>query len=250
MNGTARGSNSAMPASSQRPRGFRHVDTWIFDLDNTLYPSSCNLFAQIDRRMGEFIANSIGVPLAHARHLQKAYYRQFGTTLAGLMKVHAMKPEPFLQYVHDIDLSVVPELPQLRAAIGRLEGRRFIFTNGSHRHAEGVAAKIGILDLFDGICDISACDFIPKPERAAFDKLIGHHGLDAAGSAMFEDMPHNLEVASELGMTTVLVHSDYIDHPAQLEMRKWQHLPAHIDYQTRDLANFLESDVLADKSVP
>ncbi len=250
MDSEVQGSTAGMPASSQRPRGFRHIETWIFDLDNTLYPSSCNLFAQIDRRMGEFIANAIGVPLAHARHLQKAYYRQFGTTLAGLMKVHGMKPEPFLEYVHDIDLSVVPELPQLRDAISRLEGRRFIFTNGSRRHAEGVAEKIGVLDLFEGICDISACDFVPKPEREAFDRLIGHHDFDAGGAAMFEDMPHNLEVASDLGMTTVLVHSEYIDHPAQLEMRKWQHLPPHIDYQTRDLANFLSSDVLASKSEP
>ena len=104
-----------------------HVDTWIFDLDNTLYPASCNLFAEVDQRMGEFIAKAIGVPFEHARHLQKAYYRQFGTTLAGLMQVHKLPPGPFLEYVHDIDLSVVPELPELAAAIAALPGRRLIF---------------------------------------------------------------------------------------------------------------------------
>src|SRR5512139_3416063 len=136
---------------------------WIFDLDNTLYPAECNLFAQVDQRMGEFIAKHLGVPFEYARHLQKSYYRQFGTTLAGLMRVHKMHPEPFLDYVHDIDVSVVPESPQLRAAIDRLPGRKLIFTNGSRAHAERVAGKLGVLDLFEGISDIASCEFEPKP---------------------------------------------------------------------------------------
>jgi putative hydrolase of the HAD superfamily len=222
---------------------FDHVETWIFDLDNTLYPASCNLFAQVDQRMGEFIAKTIGVPFAHARHLQKAYYRQFGTTLSGLMQVHKMKPEPFLEYVHDIDLSVLPEDPGLAEAIARLPGRRLIFTNGSRRHAENVAAKIGILHLFEDICDISATNFVPKPERAAFEGMVARHGLNAQRAAMFEDMPHNLEVPSALGMRTVLVHSDYIDHPAQLKVRNWTELPDHIHHLTRDLTGFIEADV-------
>lgn len=234
------------PASTQEPlatsaRGFSHIETWIFDLDNTLYPASCNLFAQVDHRMGDYIARTIGVPYAHARHLQKAYYRQFGTTLAGLMKVHKLKPEPFLDYVHDIDLSVLPAMPDLGAAIARLDGHRLIFTNGSRRHAENVAAKIGVLHLFEDICDITALDYVPKPERLAFTTMISRHNIDAARSAMFEDMPHNLEVPHELGMTTVLVHSDYIDHPAQLEMRKWTVPPPHIDHATRDLTDFVST---------
>ena len=135
---------SSGTTSAATAPGFAHIDTWIFDLDNTLYPASCNLFAQVDHRMGEFIARYLGVPYQHARHLQKAYYRQFGTTLAGLMKVHKLAPESFLDYVHDIDLSAVPELPALAASIAKLPGRRLIFTNGSRRHAENVAAKIGV----------------------------------------------------------------------------------------------------------
>lgn len=223
---------------------FTHVDTWIFDLDNTLYPASCNLFAQVDQRMGEFIAKTIGVPFAHARHLQKAYYRQFGTTLAGLMQVHKLKPEPFLEYVHDIDLSVLTRDDALADAIAALPGRRLIFTNGSRRHAENVAEKIGVLHLFEDICDIAATGFVPKPERAAFDTMIGHHAIKANNAAMFEDMPHNLEVPSDLGMRTVLVHSDYIDHPAQLKVRHWTSLPNHIHHMTRDLKDFLGSDVI------
>jgi putative hydrolase of the HAD superfamily len=230
-------------ATAER-RGFGHVDTWIFDLDNTLYPASCNLFAQVDSRMSEYIAKTLGVPREHARHLQKAYYRQFGTTLAGLMRVHKLPPGPFLEYVHDIDLSVVPELPELVAAIEALPGRRLIFTNGSRRHAENVARRIGALHLFEDICDITALGYVPKPERAAFDGLLRLHGVAPAQAAMFEDMPHNLEVASELGMTTVLVHSDYIDHPAQLKIREWRELPGHVHYLTRDLTAFLVSEAV------
>jgi len=232
------------PAAAPR-RGFDHIGTWVFDLDNTLYPASCNLFAQVDRRMSEYIARMLGVPQAHARHLQKAYYRQFGTTLAGLMRVHKLPPGPFLEYVHDIDVSVVPRSPKLEAAIAALPGRRLIFTNGSRRHAENVAGKLGVLHLFEDICDIAALDYVPKPERAAFDSLLRLHGVDATSAAMFEDMPHNLEVASDIGMTTVLVHSDYIDHPAQLKIREWRELPAHIHYLTRDLTNFLTSQVIS-----
>lgn len=226
-------------------RGFNHVDAWIFDLDNTLYPASCNLFAQVDLRMSEFIAKTIGVPREHARHLQKAYYRQFGTTLAGLMKVHKLPPGPFLEYVHDIDLSVVPAMPDLAAAISALPGRRLIFTNGSRVHAENVARKLGVLDLFEDICDIAAMEYVPKPEREAFDRMLKLHAVPAARAAMFEDMPHNLVAASELGMTTVLVHSDYIDHPAQLKIREWRELPDHVHYLTRDLTKFLVDEVSA-----
>jgi putative hydrolase of the HAD superfamily len=228
-------------------RGFGHIDTWIFDLDNTLYPAACNLFAQVDHRMGAFIAKTLGVPYAHARHLQKAYYRQFGTTLAGLMQVHKLKPEPFLAYVHDIDLSVLPELPELAAAIAELPGRRLIFTNGSRRHAENVAAKIGVLHLFEDICDIAALEFVPKPDRAAFDRMVQLHGVRSQSAAMFEDMPHNLEAPHDLGMTTVFVHSDYFDHPAQLKVRNWRQLPDHIHHMTHDLTGFIGSNILRPK---
>jgi putative hydrolase of the HAD superfamily len=220
-------------------RGFEATRAWIFDLDNTLYPAECNLFAQVDHRMGEYIAKYLGVPYPYARHLQKSYYRQFGTTLSGLMRVHKMEPGPFLDYVHDIDLSAVPESPELCAAIDRLPGRRLIFTNGSRGHAERVAGKLGILHLFEDICDIAACGFVPKPERDAFDRMIVQHSIDPGHAAMFDDMPHNLEAPHALGMTTVLVHSSYMDHPVQERMRRWKGLPDHIHHSTEDLIDFL-----------
>ena len=229
------------PKAGATPRGFAETEDWIFDLDNTLYPAECNLFAQVDHRMGEFIAHYLGVPYAHARHLQKSYYRQFGTTLAGLMAVHKLDPHEFLAYVHDIDLTVVPEAPVLRAAISALPGRKLIFTNGSHRHAERVAEKLGVLDLFEGICDIAACSYVPKPSADAFDRMVKRHGVRTGQAAMFEDMPMNLEAPHALGMTTVLVHSSYVDHPVQERMKSWTELPDHIHHMTLDLTEFLSS---------
>lgn len=228
-----------------RRRGFRATRTWIFDLDNTLYPAECNLFAQVDQRMGEYIARYLGVPLSHARHLQKSYYRQFGTTLSGLMQVHKLDPKPFLDYVHDIDLSVVPELPELAAAIGHLPGRRLIFTNGSRHHAERVAAKLGVLHLFEDICDIVACEYVPKPDADAFDRMVRRHAIAPQGAAMFEDIPHNLEPPHALGMTTVLVHSSRYDHPIQHSIRSWSEPPVHVHHMTEDLAGFLGRIALA-----
>lgn len=229
------------PRAGAVQRGFEATQEWIFDLDNTLYPAECNLFAQVDHRMGEFIAHYLGVPYVHARHLQKSYYRQFGTTLAGLMAVHKLDPAEFLAYVHDIDLSIVQDAPELRAAIAALPGRRLIFTNGSHRHAERVAEKLGVLDLFEGICDIAACEYVPKPDAEAFQRMIRRHGVKADAAAMFEDMPMNLASPHELGMTTVLVHSSYLDHPVQEKMKSWTELPDHIHHMTLDLTGFLAS---------
>jgi putative hydrolase of the HAD superfamily len=224
----------------QPTRGFDHVDTWVFDLDNTLYPSECNLFAQVDQRMGAFVARYLGVPEPYARHLQKSYYRQFGTTLSGMMAIHKMEPKPFLDYVHDIDLAPVSASPQLRAAIETLPGRKLIFTNGTVAHAERVAEKIGILDLFHGIHDIVACDYRPKPGADAFDTFVAHHNVTPASAAMFEDMPQNLEVPHALGMTTVLIRSTYIDHPAQAKARTWTELPPHVHHVADELVCFLD----------
>jgi putative hydrolase of the HAD superfamily len=225
------------------PPGLERTRVWVFDLDNTLYPADCNLFAQVDHRMGEFIQKYLGVPYEYARHLQKSYYRQFGTTLAGLMKIHKMEPAAFLEYVHDIDLTPVPEHPELAAAIEALPGRKLIFTAGSRRHAENVAAKLGVLHLFEDICDIVATAYIPKEQREAYDHMISAHGVTPHEAAMFEDMPHNLVAAHDLGMTTVLVHSSYMDHPAQANIKTWDRPPEHVHHMTEDLAAFL-SEVL------
>ena len=146
---------------------FSHVEAWVFDLDNTLYPADCDLFAEIDARMGDFIAERFGVSQEEAQRMRKTYYYEYGTTLAGLMRLHNVPPNAFLDYVHDIDLSVIAPAPDLRDALDALPGRKFIFTNGSRRHAESVIARLGIDGRFDDLYDIHASEFVPKPERAA-----------------------------------------------------------------------------------
>ncbi len=228
-------------ATKSDRRGFDSTRVWIFDLDNTLYPSACNLFAEVDHRMGAFIAQHLDLPLEHARYLQKRYYHDYGTTLSGLIKLHKIDPHAFLDFVHDIDLAPLEAAPELARALEALPGRRIIFTNGSRGHAERVAEKIGVLHLMEDICDIAACQFVAKPSPDAFNRMIARHGVAPGEAAMFEDMPHNLEAPHALGMTTVLVHSDYMDHPAQAQMRKWRELPDHIHHACDDLTAFLNS---------
>jgi putative hydrolase of the HAD superfamily len=218
---------------------FGHVETWVFDLDNTLYPADCDLFSQIDRRMGAFIAEQLGLPLDEAHELRQRYYAEHGTTLAGLVQLHGICPDTFLDYVHDIDLNSVAAAPDLAAAINGLPGRKFVFTNGSRKHAEAVAARLGVLDHFEDIFDIHALDHIhPKPTREAYDRFVKAHGIAAPRAAMFDDLPHNLETAHAIGMTTVLVdcRSARPEHQASAA---WTDLPAHIHHRTEALAPFL-----------
>lgn len=187
------------------PRGFNEVEYWVFDLDNTLYPPRFDLFGQIDTRMAEFIGNYLKVDEAEARRVQKEFYVDHGTTLAGLMAVHQMEPAAFLDYVHTIDVSVVPPDPALGEAIAALPGRKVIFTNGSVTHAENVARRLGILHVFDGLYDIETTEFTPKPHSLAYERFLKASGIEPTRAAMFEDLPRNLEVPHALGMTTVWV---------------------------------------------
>jgi putative hydrolase of the HAD superfamily len=223
----------------KEPRGFGHVEAWVFDLDNTLYPADCNLFAQIDRRMGEFIARELGLTLEEAQVLRKSYYYEHGTTLAGLVRLHGTSPHAFLDYVHDIDLSAIAAAPELAAAIDALPGRKFIFTNGSRKHAEAVATRLGLLDRFEDIFDIHALEYVhPKPSQEAYERFAQACGVVPRRAAMFDDLPHNLMTAHVLGMTTVLVHG-LTEHPEHQAIASWSELPHHIHHRTDALAPFL-----------
>lgn len=226
--------------------GFHHVDTWIFDLDNTLYPASCRLFDQIDVRMGEFISDQFKVDRVEARRIQKDFFYKYGTTLRGLMSEHQMKPETFLNYVHDIDHSAVPANHALADNLEALPGRKLVFTNGTVSHATNVMQRIGITHLFDGIFDIVHSDFIPKPERGPYEKFISEHGVDPEKAAMFEDMARNLAVPHDLGMTTVLVHDDANEDSAKINSISGDAQDAaHVHHTTDDLAGFLAQIVIS-----
>ena len=222
-----------------RPDGFDHVEAWIFDLDNTLYPADCNLFAEIDQRMGAFIAGRFNMTIEAAQRLRKTYYYQYGTTLAGLMRLHDVCPNSFLDYVHDIDLSVVAPSPELREALTFLPGRKFIFTNGSRKHAETITERLGLAGCFEEIFDIHAADFIPKPDVATYESFIRAHGVAPRAAAMFDDLPQNLKPAHRLGMTTVLVASGATEHPEHQALQGWRELPEHIHHATGALPPFL-----------
>jgi putative hydrolase of the HAD superfamily len=189
--------------------------------------------------MGEFIASSFGIPLEEAQALRETYYYEHGTTLAGLVRLHGVSPQVFLDYVHDIDLSSVAACPELAAALDALPGRKFIFTNGSRKHAEAVAARLGVDGRFAEIFDIHALDYIhPKPTREAYDRFVRATNVIPRQAAMFDDLPNNLETAHALGMTTVLVHG-LTNHPQHQAIAGWTELPVHIHHRTDALAPFL-----------
>ncbi len=217
-----------------------HIENWVFDLDNTLYPPAANLFAQIDVKMGEFIQEFLGVDALEARHIQKSYFRDYGTTLNGLMQNHDMHPDIYLNYVHDIDHSVLIPDFALEEGLKGLEGRKIIFTNGSVRHAENVLLALGIAHHFDELYDIAAAEFNPKPHRETYDKFVQQTNIDPLASAMFEDMVVNLEVPHEMGMTTILVQGEG-EHPDKGWITPPTGEEEFIHYVTTDLAGFLKS---------
>ncbi len=181
------------------------VEAWIFDLDNTLYPASANLFSQIDRRMKAYISATLGLPTDKAFALQKRYYHEHGTTLRGLMLNHSVDPDAFLNFVHDIDHSALAPDPALHDVLTRLPGRKFIYTNGSARHATCVMDRLGVAGHFAGIFDIRASGYIPKPDPQAYVDLIARHAIAPMRAVMFEDSHKNLKPAADLGMATVWI---------------------------------------------
>lgn len=226
-------------------QGFAHVEHWVFDLDNTLYPPACDLFAQIDARMTEFIGAFLKLDAGEARRVQKDFYVEHGTTLAGLMAVHGLEPGEFLAHVHDIDVSVVAPDPALGRAIAALPGAKVVFTNGSVKHAENVIARLGIADAFDGFYDIVTTGYAPKPARLAYERFLAASGVAPERAAMFEDIPRNLAVPHQLGMKTVWVRPQ--DLGGTLATERYQQLShdggdgSHVHHATDDLRGFLEA---------
>mgnify|MGYP003675447082 FL=1 len=218
--------------TSPRWQDFENIDSWIFDLDNTLYPSATNLFARIDKKMGEFISTLLQIDLLEAKKLQKSYFHEHGTTLRGLMQVHRINPTDFLEYVHDIDVSDLAAAPELGAALEKLPGKRIIFTNGSLFHAKNVSTQLGIDHHFHHIFDIAAADYLPKPHKPVYEKLVKEFDINPERAVLFEDMAVNLAPAHDMGMKTVWIPND----------RYWSAdggVDAHIHYKTDDLGDWL-----------
>jgi len=205
-----------------------HIDTWLFDLDNTLYPVETEFMTLIEGRMTDFMEKVTGLPRDEARAIQKKYYHAHGTTLAGLIAHHDIDPEDFLTEVHDVSLDRLTPDVKMAEALMRLPGRRLVFTNGSAAHAERVLERLQIAHAFEDIFHISAADYIPKPSPLTFEKMMARHGVSAVGSAFFEDSEVNLAPAAQLGMTTVLVGPHAVASTADF-----------VQHRTNDLVAFL-----------
>jgi len=222
------------------PRGFSHVDTWVFDLDNTLYPRHLNLWQQVDERIRDYVAKFLDVGREEAFRVQKDYYRRYGTTMRGLMAEHGLNPDDFLDFVHEIDHSPLEPDAALGAAIEALPGRKLILTNGTRKHADAVTRRLAIDHHFEGVFDIVAAELEPKPAAQTYDRFLAAHGVDPARAAMFEDLARNLAVPHALGMTTVLV----VPLGTREVFRESWELEGpgepHVDHVTDDLAGFLE----------
>jgi putative hydrolase of the HAD superfamily len=227
-------------AAMKSPRGFEHVDAWVFDLDNTLYPHHVNLWQQVDARISAFVSRWLNVTAEEARVIQKDYYRRFGTTMRGMMTLHGVDADDYLAYVHQIDHSPLEPNPVMGAAITKLPGRKLILTNGSVDHAGKVLERLGLSGHFDAVFDIIAAEFEPKPAPQTYRKFLDLHAVDPTRSAMFEDLARNLVVPHELGMTTVLVVPDgskeVVREGWELEGREAD----HVDHVTDDLSAFLQ----------
>ena len=232
--------------SSPESRDFSHVDTWIFDLDNTLYPHTSRVWPQIDERITLYIADLFGLDGMSSRALQKYFYHKYGTTLRALIDEYDIDPHDFLDFAHDIYHTDIELNASLGGAIEKLPGRKLILTNGSRKHAENVAKKIGILDHFEDVFDIAASNFVPKPERRAYESFLDKHGVEPSRSAMFEDIAKNLTVPHELGMTTTLIVPKTVD-PFRESFEQEAVKTPDIDYITNDLADFLRQYALAVK---
>ncbi len=228
-----------MAVAGGRPLG--EIETWIFDLDNTLYPGSCRLFDQIHARMQSFIAERLGLSPEEALVVQKTYFREHGTTMRGLMTVDRIDPHEFLAYVHDVDLACVPPDPVLAAALAALPGRKIVHTNGSVRHAERLLDHLGISRSFCGIVDIAMAGFEPKPAPAGYRELIRRHAVVPETALMVEDMARNLVPAAALGMTTAWVRGtvDWAVAGAEGD---------HIHHRVDDLGGFLAAAASLDRN--
>jgi putative hydrolase of the HAD superfamily len=226
------------PAIEAAP-DFRHVDVWIFDLDNTLYPAESRIFAQVEARMTRFVQELLKLEEQEARRIQKAYYREHGTTLNGLMRVHGVDPDAYLAFVHDIDISALGADTALARAIQRLPGRRFVFTNGCRDHAGRILERLALDGFFEELWDIRTIAFRPKPDPDSYRAVLARAGANPARTAMFDDIARNLAPAHQLGCTTVWLRNDSEwskqgpEHPRASS--------AGIDYETFDLREFLET---------
>lgn len=208
------------------------IDSWIFDLDNTLYPARVDLFALIDEKMGAYIQRLLDVDATEARRVQKRYFIEHGTTLSGLMEHEGVDPCDFLDFVHDIDMSRLAPDPLLNSALAKLPGRKLIYTNGDADYAGRVLNGLGLAEAFDGLFDIHGARYRPKPHPDAYGDMCRALGVEPSRALFVEDMARNLKPAKAIGMATVWVNNGSEHGSADAS-------PEFIDFETHDLSHWL-----------
>ncbi len=213
----------------------KKINTWIFDLDNTLYSADSGIFQQVHKLMGKFIAENLNMDLPDAKKLQTKYYKQHGTTLRGLMDNHGVDPDFFLNEVHKLNYSIVGPNEGLNTELKKLEGRKLIYTNANKQHVIDVLDRINLTNFFDEIFDIKLANYIPKPEIEPYKQIINLYDIDPSTSAMFDDIAKNLVPAKKVGFTSVWIDAGYENFSDDIEASK-----EYLDFQTRDLSLFLK----------
>ena len=212
------------------------IDTWIFDLDNTLYSADSGIFQQVHKLMGKFIVEHLNVNINEAKTIQRKYYKKHGTTLRGLMDNHGIDPDSFLEEVHKLDYSIVSPNLKLAKNLENLNGKKFIFTNANKKHADIILDKLQITNLFEGIFDIKMANYIPKPEIEPYKKFIETYNINPQKAIMFDDIARNLVPASKVGFTTVWINVGYENFSDDIANSK-----KFLNYETAGLPNWLNS---------
>ena len=209
------------------------IKFWIFDLDNTLYAGNTRVFEQISKRISKYISEKLNVSIEEAKKIQKNYFYEYNTTLNGMIKNHKIDANEFLEFVHNVNIDFLKEDPKLKKELKQLEGKKFIFTNGSRKHALNIIQRIGIDQSFDGIFDIVDSDFIPKPAIEPYKKLVEKHTIDPNLCVLVEDIARNLKPAYEMGMKTVWIENN---EPWAAKFSDSN----FINYKINDLSEFLK----------
>tara|TARA_X000000368_G_scaffold286149_1_gene227257 strand:+ start:730 stop:1407 length:678 start_codon:yes stop_codon:yes gene_type:complete len=211
------------------------IDTWIFDLDNTLYSADSGIFQQVHQLMGKFIQEFLNIDLQKAKEIQKKYYKKHGTTLRGMMDNYGVDPDHFLEEVHKLDYSIVSSNDKLNEELKKLKGKKIIYTNANMKHTLNVLERIKLSNFFDEIFDIKMANYIPKPEMKPYEQIIKDFDLNPSTSAMFDDIAKNLVPAKKVGFTSIWINAGYENFSDDIKSSN-----KYLDFETNDLCIFLE----------
>ena len=213
----------------------KKINTWIFDLDNTLYSADSGIFQQVHELMGKFVSSHLDIGIEDAKIMQKKYYKQHGTTLKGMMDNHGVDPDHFLAEVHKLDYSIVGPNHKLNEQLKKLQGRKIIYTNANMQHTLDVLERIELSNFFDEIYDIKMANYIPKPELAPYEQMVKQFDIETKSSAMFDDIAKNLVPAKNVGFTSVWIDAGYENFSDDIKASK-----KYLDYETTNITEFLE----------